>query len=373
MFLGMPLPTWRQIIMRKKTRSNKSFYEQSMNEPLFLAESCMSINLILNAIRGVGKKNRIKILVPDYFCNQTLYSFQEDWMDIFFYPIVQDMNPDWDYLKSWTKENKFDSLLFTHYFGKFYRNISRAKEICKNYNAILIEDCAHVLYPTGKMGTSGDFVIYSPHKQLPIMDGAVLVCNESEQKPVVSELKQWIQNKYDELPEVVGSAGWFVKKVLQKLLPVHRGLTYYPGVHFGNEIGEKHLPVRISRVSYNTLCDFEYIDLKKAAYIRRDNLEMMNYILSIKYPNIVPLMDKSVETPYFAVYSLERVAEKDRVAKEMIDAGFTLLYWPDLPIQLRNMEGHNNSEVLSENIIILPIHQDLIPQKLVKKFLGDNI
>lgn len=371
MFLGMPLPTWNQILTHKKPRGKRSFYEESMNTPMLLAESCMSINLILNAVKEVEKKERVKILVPDYFCNQTLYSFHEDWMDIVFYPIATDMNPNWDYLKMWVKNNEFDALLFTHYFGKYYGSISRAKELCKNQDALLVEDCAHVLYPTGKMGTSGDFVIYSPHKQLPVMDGAVLVCNENNQKPVVTEINQWIKEKYACLPKSSGTGMWFMKKALQKLLPIHRSLTYYSGIHFGDEIGDRHEPKRISDASYNMLCDFEYIDFKKAAYIRRDNLEMMNYILSKKYPDIVPLMDSSIDVPYFAAYSLEKAADKNRVAKDIIKAGFTLLCWPDLPIQLKGIEGHSDSEQLSENVIVLPIHQDLRPQRLVKKFLRE--
>lgn len=371
MFLGMPLPTWKQIFTKNKLRNKRSFYEDLMPQALFLAESCMSINLVLNAVREVEGKVRVRILLPDYFCNQTLYSFQEDWMDIIFYPIAEDMEPDWDYLKRWVKENEFDVMLFTHYFGKFYNSISRANELCKNHEAILIEDCAHVLYPTGKMGITGDFVIYSPHKQLPIQDGAVLVCNENQQKPIVASLNTWIKQEYKRMPFHVARNGWYLKKSLQKIIPIHRGLSYYSGIHYDKSSGDKHIPKKISKESYNTLCDYEYVDYKKAAYIRRDNLEMMNYIMAIKYPDVIPLMDSSVDAPYFAVYSLKNVLEKTKIAKDMLNSGFTVLYWPDLPVQLNELEGHAEAKALSQNIIILPIHQDLRPQKLAMKFLRD--
>jgi hypothetical protein len=41
--------------------------------------------------------------------------------------------------------------------------------------AWLIEDAVHALRPVRGIGASGDFVLYSPHKHLPIPDGAVLV------------------------------------------------------------------------------------------------------------------------------------------------------------------------------------------------------
>lgn len=370
MFLGSPLPSWKQILTRKKARGKKTFYEELFPNALLLAESCMSLRLILNAIKEVESKFVVRVLIPDYFCNQTIYSFNEEWVELIFYPIKGNMDSDWDYLKAWTKENEFDVFIFTHYFGKYFANISRAKEICKNHNAVLIEDCAHVMYPTGKMGTSGDFVIYSPHKQFPIKDGGVLVCNENGQKPIVAELSNWIKERYNTLPAASLESGWYMKKALQKLLPIHRGLTYYSGIHNSTDKEALHDAEKISQGSYNTLCDFEYIDFKKAAYIRRDNLEMMNYIINSRYPDIVPLMDSGVDTPYFAAYSLENIKDKEKITKEMIEAGFTVLYWPDLPYQLNGVEDHDEMKKLSENVIVLPIHQELNPQKLAKKFLG---
>lgn len=369
MFLGMPLPTWKQIVTRKKGRNRKTYYEELYSDLFLMSESCMSIRLILNAVKEAENKDMVKVLLPDYFCNQTICSFEESWVDIVYYPIKGDMDPDWDYLKTYIKGNEFDVLLFTHYFGKYHGSISKAKEICNNHDSILVEDCAHVLYPTGKIGTSGDFVIYSPHKQLPIMDGAVLVCNQNDQKPVVAEINDWIKARYKNLPLRVGSTSWYIKKSLQKLIPIHRGLTYYPGVHNSNQMGSIHEPKRMSRESYNTLCDFTYLDFKKAAYLRRENLEMMNYILALKYPDIMPLIYNDVDTPYVAVYSLKNVQDKAKITMNLIAEGFTVLYWPDLPYHMNGVDGHEDMKQLSENIIVIPIHQDLDPQKLAKKFL----
>lgn len=371
MFLGMPLPKWKQILLKKNQSNKKTYYEALNPNILFMAESCMSINLVVEAIHILKGGEKVKILLPDYFCNQTIYSFNESWMEILYYPIKSDIDLDWDYLKKWTKENEFDVFLFTHYFGKYNENISRAKEICKNKNAILIEDCAHVLYPTGKMGLYGDFVIYSPHKQLPIMDGAVLMCNEDENNPIIMELFNWIKEKYKGISENKGNAIWYIKKAFQKVIPIHRKLTYYPGIHYSDEFGEKHSLRRISRDSYNTICDLRYIDFKKIAYIRRDNLDMMNYIVSLKYPDVIPMITSEVDVPYFAVYSLEKVENKGKVVEDMINKGFTVLYWPDLPYHLNGTDGHDDMEKLSENIIIMPVHQDLSPQRLAKKFLGE--
>ena len=39
----------------------------------------------------------------------------------------------------------------------------------------LVEDAVHVLKPTLNIGQKGDIVLYSPHKLLPIPDGAIIV------------------------------------------------------------------------------------------------------------------------------------------------------------------------------------------------------
>ncbi|MBO6244131.1 MAG: peptidoglycan bridge formation glycyltransferase FemA/FemB family protein [Clostridia bacterium] len=369
MFLGNPIPTWKQIFTINVANNRKTFYEELFPNAYFMAESCMSIRLVLNAIKNVGGKDIVTVLLPDYFCNQTISSFQEKWVNLVFYPINEDFNPDWGYIKAWAKENDFDVFIFTHYFGKYCEIISRVKELCKNHEAILIEDCAHVLYPTKKIGTNGDFVIYSPHKQLPINDGGVLICNDKKSNLLVDKLNRWIKFKYDKLPENSTGIFWRIKKSIQRLYPVHRRIKYNTCVHDSIDKGTPRSMRKISKLSYSILCNYDYIEFKKIAQIRRDNLEMMNSIILTKYPGIVPLINDEVDIPYFAVYSLQNVRDKDGLTKSMIKDGFTVLYWPDLPYQLNGTEGHESMKRLSKNIILIPIHQDINHQNMVRKFV----
>lgn len=363
MILGMPLPSWKQIFQKNKKQTVKSFYENE--NALILSESCMSMYLILNSYRKTYKKERIAVWLPDYFCNQTIYSFREEWMDIIYYPVTEDLDPDWNIVREHAKKEEVDIFLCVHYFGKYHDTINVAKEFCKLNEAILIEDCAHVLYPTGKVGQTGDFVIYSPHKQIPVRDAAVLSCNINEEnKKIFEEIKR----EYSSLEMEGSSFRWYMKRCIQKILPVHRSLTYYPGIHMGEYKKEFHIPHKISKESYNTLCGYSYEELKKIAYIRRDNLRIMNYIMQSRYPDIMPLMDEAVDVPYMAVYSMKRLKNAEKVAKELLDKGFTMLYWPDLPYEIEGKDGHEAALDLSRNIITFPIHQGIKPQELIKKF-----
>ena len=71
-----------------------------------------------------------------------------------------------------------DIFILVHYFGKpsFSKSI---KEFCSIYKTWLIEDAAHVLKPIKGIGNLGDFILYSPHKHLPIPDGALLIASKT--------------------------------------------------------------------------------------------------------------------------------------------------------------------------------------------------
>lgn len=367
MILGTQLPSWKQILKKNKTRREKSYFEK--DEVLLLSESCMSLGIVFEAIKNNKNKSRLCIWIPDYFCNQTIYSFRKEWMDIVYYKVKEDLEPDWDSVKEEIKESSIDAFVFTHYFGKYHASINRAKEICDLNDCILIEDCAHVLYGTDKMGQTGDFVIYSPHKQLPLADGAILTCNKTDKN---KEIFEEVKKMYVGLPKEKNNNVWFLKKAIQKIIPVHRPLTYYSGVHIGEKRIEYHEPYKISKAGYNTLCDYTYEKLKKIAYVRRDNLATMNYIMKVRYPELIPYMDESTNTPYLAVYSLKNCSNKKSIVEDMLKNGFTVLYWPDLPYEIVDLTGHEGTLHLSEDIITIPIHQGITPQTLIKTLLKNR-
>lgn len=70
----------------------------------FMAESCMSIKLVLSAVRESERKDRVTIWLPAYFCSQTYYSFKEDWVDSIFYPVNEQLEPDWNWIKEKQKK-----------------------------------------------------------------------------------------------------------------------------------------------------------------------------------------------------------------------------------------------------------------------------
>ncbi|QTQ11296.1 peptidoglycan bridge formation glycyltransferase FemA/FemB family protein [Treponema parvum] len=287
-------------------------------------------------------------------------------MDFYYYPIGEDLEPQWKAVEEYARGNCIapDFFVFVHYFG-MEKNVSLAADFCKRHNILLIEDCAHVLLAKGKIASKGDFVIFSPHKQIPISDGAILAYNELEK---TVELWNSLKEEYKNLPCRPKNNRWYVKKVIQKLFKAHRKLPYYSGVHLGSGNIERVSVERVSKKSENVLRSFyDYIELKKICYVRRDNLSMMNYLISKIDKTILPVSDEQTFAPYYAVFSLKNTTDKKQAVQNLIARGFPVLHWPDLPRDIMDKRAeHETAFALSEDIITIPIHQDITPQKICK-------
>ena len=61
------LPQWRQLFDRDKTIQTNSF-----DEDILLAESWMSIGLILSSYKSWETLEYITIWIPDFFCMETI-------------------------------------------------------------------------------------------------------------------------------------------------------------------------------------------------------------------------------------------------------------------------------------------------------------
>lgn len=361
MFLCSPLPSWKQIFINNKS-SEKLYWENKSS--LLFPESCISLHLLFSTYKQLNNTERVLIYLPDYFCDQTIQSFREEWMDFYYYPIGEDLEPQWKVIEEYSKGKSLtpDFLLFVHYFG-MEKNVSQASDFCKRHNTLLIEDCAHVLLPKGKIGTKSDFVIFSPHKQLPVPDAAVLSYNENEKTKALWEL---VIQEYEKISRRSNARKWYMKKALQKILKVHKKLPYYSGVHLGNgQISCKSIE-KISKKSEMILRTYyDYTELKKICYIRRDNLSMVNYLVRIVDETIIPLIDDQTFAPYYAVYSLKNIANKKASVQNLISRGFPVLYWPDLPRDIEDKRSeHETAFALSEDIITIPIHQNITPQEI---------
>lgn len=357
--LVSPLPTWKQLLLPQKSKEG-NYWKDS----LWLSRSGVSIRLLIESYKKIFEKNSVNVWMPEFFCAETEEEFTGEGISIVRYPITKELEPDWDKAKQLLDDDNLDIFIFVHYFGEVH-DISKARQFCDKNKAMLIEDCAHVLYKYGKVGQKGDFVIYSPHKLLAIPDGAIIQCNSLNDDKY--------QRMYNEIQEQVGTpqsrwlnlGTWKAKKIVQKILCVSRPTNYeYKEHYFEGNIEREH-NLSISRWSYNVIQSLTHEDLKTSAYIRRENLQILTYLIQKIEPSVIPITTNSNECPFFAVYSLEKVAQPEEAIKAIQNQGINIMYWPSLHRDVEMLEGI--AKTYSKNLFVVPIHQDIMPQQIAKK------
>src|SRR5262249_42434008 len=100
-------------------------------------------NALFHGLRALGIRSRGKILVPAYVCAAAIGPMEYFGVEVQFYAVRRNCEPDWADLAS-KIDLKVRAILAVHYFG-FPCDILRFRAVCDRNNLFLIEDCAHVL------------------------------------------------------------------------------------------------------------------------------------------------------------------------------------------------------------------------------------
>jgi dTDP-4-amino-4,6-dideoxygalactose transaminase len=358
--LVSPLPSWKQLFCIKQKRN------AHWDDTLWLSGSGISLRLIIQAYKDELGKNDIDCWIPDYFCAETECEFLDDNIRIFRYPIDCKFEPAWDLIKRDAKNINVDIFVFVHYFGEFH-DISKARVLCDQKKAILIEDCAHVLYQNNKIGQKGDFVLYSPHKFLPVPDGAYIKinpCYSMNTVGIYERLRKHVISKKAYLSIVLI---WSLKKIVQKIIKIRKPINYEYKEHYLDTHNSKNLQIQISKYSSAIIQAFSYEDLKRIGYIRHKNLILMNYLLENLSSDIIPIITSKNECPFFAVYSMRDVSDPEKLVKNIQSLGIPVLFWPSLPNEVSFLDHNNCARKLSRDLIVVPIHQGISGQNIAKR------
>jgi dTDP-4-amino-4,6-dideoxygalactose transaminase len=121
-----------------------------------------------------------EVLLPVYTCQDVVKAFIRN-NRVLFYDVQPDLTIDPDAIKEKLAAHRIKVMVITNYFGFLQPFRKQIKEMCAQSGTCLIEDCAHSLLTPGS-GETGDLVIYSFRKILPLTDGGGLKVNfRSEQ------------------------------------------------------------------------------------------------------------------------------------------------------------------------------------------------
>ena len=130
---------------------------------------------LIYGLQHFGIKSNDYILLPEYICDVVLHPLDQLGIKYKYYPINNDLTPNWMKLEKVINE-KTKTLLMVHYFGQ-PQDIEKFQNFCKKHNLLLVEDNAHGhggRYDGKLLGTFGNIGISSPRKILNISSGGLL-------------------------------------------------------------------------------------------------------------------------------------------------------------------------------------------------------
>lgn len=374
-----PLPSWRALA---RATWGKRLQAQALAQPWmrgeqevtgWLSRSAWSLALVAmwrrQADRDEGDGNLPCVWVPDYFCNASLAALRQVPARLHFYPVTEQLRPDYKVLRQ-VEAPLPDIFLLVHYFG-MPSPASEAREFCKRTGAWLVEDAAHVLQPLPGMGTEADFILYSPHKLLALPEGSLLVARGKGASKLGEEglaklgpSSSWplqLQALAAGLAASgAGSMKWLGKRLLQKLGARAR----LPVLAFGDDSSPARLPApKMSALAQRLLAQAVQ-ELPAAATWRRRNQLVLDELAQVSpQDQLEPAWrpGESLWIPYMATY---RSPVAEAAFSRLRGRGVPATTWPDLaPEVLTQPQAHVTALALRASHLFLPIHQSLrLPQ-----------
>ncbi len=296
------------------------------------------------------------VWIPDYFCNEALGFARSLPVKIRFYPVLENLFPNWSVFEDWLKqETGLQILVLVHYFG-FPNDTQTAQNFCAQRGIVLIEDAAHVLLPSASIGLAGEAVIFSPRKILALPSGGLLVAS--------GRIKDFVKDLGSAGANIV-TARWAARRFAQKIftdlrLPWH--MLRNRNLALPRETFRETLPA-----FYNGGCGSYVLrlmgvleaTLDETLRIRRDNYTRLSRWLA-DCSFVRPLF--SVLPPEVCPYVFPVLTDLDcdEVIKKTQSLGIPISRWPDLaPEVLAAPALHNVAIKIYGHLLTIPIHQSL--------------
>jgi len=300
------------------------------------------------------KKNG-QVWLPDYFCNEPLAPLRKKEINLHFYPIKNDLSPDWDKLEAMTiKYGPPDVFILVHYFG-FSICLNDARAFCDKHGAQLLEDCAHLLLPVG--GCGQNTAVFSPRKLLPLPEGGLLII--SKKKAVQQTEKEFGSNK-----KLI--VKWLALRLAQRMM-LTIGISWHrfretaiSNLHnsHANQLN-KNMMMFPGKYSLRLLGVIEkgldhVVKKRRKYYVQL--LQAINGIKEVR--PLFPLLPDHI-CPY--VMPLIVCDGRDTALKRLNHFGIPATIWPELPPEVSSdrSDEHKIAIWLHEHILLLPVHQDL--------------
>lgn len=350
-----PLPTILELIegfLLKKCidKIDWSIWKKDNLSVIPLSKSSWSLFIL--AQYYIMKQGSFRILIPDYFCNESLEPLRLSNVNIIYYPLTNEFEPDYEYISGISTVDTIDAFLLVHYFGRI-SNTYHAKEFTVSKNMLLIEDCAHLIAPLEKsVGVYSDFQIYSLYKHIPMPDGALLVVKSNQE---LSDFASTYLESKEKLPKLK-ELKWIIKKTILKILESFnlniwfnkRHINQFKTLYNDSKIYDY---IKMSQYSINRMSTFSEDFLMALINNRMNNFN----VLKSKYTSSVEQLDTKSGIPYFYICKYDTFDTASEIYNEIFEEGLIALSWPDL-IQFSDEYNASKCIKMRKHLIFLPLH-----------------
>lgn len=297
------------------------------------------------------------VWLPDYFCNQSADLLRETGAKLTFYPIKRDLEPDWEASQYLLSKNSSPDLFFlVHYFGHAVDG-AQALRFCRQTNALLIEDAAHVFVPENGIGKWGDFIFFSPHKLMPTPDGALLLAHTTKTIPNQDSLTLAVVR---DPPS--NHLAWITKRALQKLMPdwlLRSRIRHLPGFSFDQQPTAKVTSAKISKMGKRLIMQSS-LKLQETSNKRKLAANEWRKIFSQASDRCDALFNENDEgsVPYRFVLKCPDETTAITRFSTLRQLGVAVETWPDLPPEvIADPASHETALALRQTLLFLPVHE----------------
>ena len=352
------LRTWARALSRRPL-SDQALAEpwcRDSDQAFWLSRSAHALRIVAALSTPPGRAGQVCVWIPDYFCGTALDPLRAAGARLVFYPLTPKLHPDYPACRAMAVDGAPDVFVLVHFFG-LPAPVTEAAEFSRRHACLLVEDAAHVFLPLPGVGEKGDFVLYSPHKHLPIPNGAVLVVRDTASTKLglaPAELAERVTAAILAGSSEEGMSGWTIRRLAQRV-----GLRGRASARasFGDDVPARGGDaLQIQPLSRRLLSALKPT-LHSCQRIRQRNCVVLDHLLGGCFGGADEafLSNRYLLMREFPEFS-QAAAFHDRARA----AGWPACAWPDLPREVvAAPSGHSRAIELRRTRVHFHVHQDL--------------
>ena len=335
-------------------------------------------NALFHALHALKVQAPAHVLLPAYLCKAAVEPFESFGARVEFYGVRRDCTLDLNEIETRIRPDT-KVVLAVHYFG-FPQSITDLRALCDRRKLFLFEDCAHVLRGQigGRpLGSFGDASVFSYRKFLPMFDGAeLLLRGGSLSENFKLERSQFFRQAAKHIfGQALDWSSGSTAKALSRgigLLRGRRSQSKLPEVAEGPESKSQSVvdnnsasfdPALLKQpIAVPSRWVLRHTDVAAVAESRRENFKYLHDQLR-NVAGISPLFDTLNEgvCPWVYPVVLDDVPNAHLLLRA---AGIPAVTWGGVRPHRVSKKEFPDADFLYENLIFLPIHQNLSRNQL---------